>query len=187
MSGEVIGVRFEYAGKTVEVMREDITRVDADAIVNAANQALRGGGGVDGAIHGAGGPSIMEECRKIGHCSTGSAVITTAGQLPARHVIHTVGPVWQDGESGEPELLRSAYENSLQLAADHKLASIAFPSISTGAYGYPISRASRIAIRTVLDFLKQDAGVSRVIFVLFSESDYRTYLAVIKQMIGEQA
>ena len=184
MTAEVIGVRFDYGEKAIEVIRGDITKVEVDAIVNAANEGLRGGGGVDGAIRRAGGPSILEECRKIGHCPTGLAVITTAGRLPAKHVIHTVGPVWRGGGEGEAELLRSAYENSLRLASDHKLRSIAFPSISTGIYGYPIDQAAPIAIGAALDFLKQDTRLGRVVFVLFSEGDYATYTAKMKEILA---
>ncbi|MFH1313818.1 MAG: O-acetyl-ADP-ribose deacetylase, partial [Candidatus Eisenbacteria bacterium] len=137
-------------GKTIEVVEGDITKIEVDAIVNAANEGLRGGGGVDGAIHRAGGPAIMEECRKIGRCPTGSAVMTTGGRLPAGFVIHTVGPVWHGGGRGEPELLKSAYRSSLKLADDHKLKSIAFPSISTGVYGFPIEEACPIAITAAL-------------------------------------
>jgi O-acetyl-ADP-ribose deacetylase (regulator of RNase III) len=180
-------VRFDYKGKVIEVMRGDITKVDVDAVVNAANEGLRGGGGVDGAIHRAGGPSIMEECRKIGHCPTGKAVITTAGRLPAQRVIHTVGPVWRGGEKGEPGLLRGAYESSLTLAGDHSMKSIAFPSISTGVYGYPIEKAAPTAIGAVLDALARDTSLERVVFVLFSEGDYDVYLADLAGMLDERS
>jgi O-acetyl-ADP-ribose deacetylase (regulator of RNase III) len=187
MVGEVVDVISDYRGKKVEVIRGDITKVEADAVVNAANEGLRGGGGVDGAIHRAGGPEIMEECRKIGSCPTGFAVITTGGRLPAKHVIHTVGPVWRGGERGESGLLKSAYESSLQLAADHKLESIAFPSISTGVYGYPIDKAAPIAIGAALDSLEGETSLTRVVFVLFSESDYEVYLAEVEKILGERA
>jgi O-acetyl-ADP-ribose deacetylase (regulator of RNase III) len=178
-------MQFKYRGRTTEVLQGDITRMAADAIVNAANEGLRGGGGVDGAIHRAGGPSIMEECRRIGRCATGSAVITTAGRLPARHVIHTVGPVWQGGKHTESALLRSCYISSLQLAEDNSLKSVAFPSISTGVYGYPIDRASLVAIGAVLDYLSKATSIERVIFVLFSESDFRLYLSRMEELLAE--
>jgi O-acetyl-ADP-ribose deacetylase (regulator of RNase III) len=180
-------MEFEYRGKTVEIICGDITKVEADAIVNAANEGLRGGGGVDGAIHRAGGPSITEECRKIGSCPTGSAVITGAGKLPAKHVIHTVGPVWGGGKSGEPELLGSAYRNSLRVAAERKLRSIAFPSVSTGVYGYPIEQACTVAIHTVLEHLEKETSLEKVIFVLFSEEDYKVYLAGMEGSISQRA
>ena len=183
---EVIDVRFDYKGGMIEVVQGDITRVEVDAIVNAANEGLRGGGGVDGAIHRAGGPSIMEECRKIGHCPTGLAVMTTAGRLPAKHVIHTVGPVWRGGSMNECELLKSAYENSLRLAAEEKLASIAFPSVSTGVYGYPIDLAAPVAIGAALDHLEGKAGLERIVFVLFSEADYKTYLSKMEALLEER-
>jgi len=176
-------VKFEFGGREIDIVQGDITKVEVDAIVNAANEGLRGGGGVDGAIHRAGGPSIIEECRKIGHCPTGLAVVTTAGRLPAKHVIHTVGPVWRGGGRNEPELLRSAYENSLRLAEDKKLTSIAFPSISTGVYGYPIELAAPIALGAALDRFEQGTGLERIVFVLFSESDYKTYLAAIENLL----
>jgi len=176
-------MEFTCKGKVIEIVQGDITRVAADAIVNAANEGLLGGGGVDGAIHRAGGPAIMEECRRIGRCPTGSAVITTAGRLQAKHVIHTVGPFWVGGEEGEPELLRSCYAVSLKLADERGLTSVAFPSISTGVYGYPIGRASRIAIQAVLDFLEGTTSIEKVIFVLFSESDFRLYLSRVEEML----
>ena len=184
---EVMVMEFEVHGKKVEVVQGDITRVKVDAIVNAANEGLRGGGGVDGAIHRAGGPAIMAACRKIGHCPTGSAVITTAGQLPAKYVIHAVGPIWRGGDSGEPELLRSAYEASLQLAQEYGLKSIAFPSISTGAYGFPIEKACPIAIKAVLDHLAGETSLERVVFVLFTRDDYETYMNHATKLLGEQS
>ena len=179
-------MEFEFKDKTIETVRGDITRVAADAIVNAANSGLRGGGGVDGAIHRAGGPEIMAECRKIGQCPTGTAVITTAGNLPAKHVIHTVGPVWHGGSKGEAELLRSAYDSSLRLAEDHKLKSIAFPSISTGVYGFPIEHAGPIAIEAVLDHFEKPTSLERVIFVLFSLEDYAVYESNMKQILAQR-
>jgi O-acetyl-ADP-ribose deacetylase (regulator of RNase III) len=184
ISPEVICVEFDYKGKVIEVIHGDITKVAVDAVVNAANEGLRGGGGVDGAIHRAGGPQIMEECRKIGRCPTGLAVITTGGRLPAKRVIHTVGPVWRGGAKGEPDLLKSAYENSLRLAGDHKMKSIAFPSISTGVYGYPIEEAAPVAIKSVLDALDRDTTLDRAVFVLFSERDYDLYVAKVKEILA---
>jgi len=177
-------MEFTHKGKTIEILRGDITVVAADAIVNAANKGLRGGGGVDGAIHRAGGPAIMEECRRIGRCPTGSAVMTTAGHLPATHVIHTVGPVWRGGRQAEPALLRTCYISSLKLAEEHELKSIAFPSISTGVYGYPIDRASLVAIGSVIDYLAETTSIEKVVFVLFGESDYRLYLSRMEDLLG---
>jgi O-acetyl-ADP-ribose deacetylase (regulator of RNase III) len=179
-------MELRHKGFTIEVLQGDITRIGADAIVNAANEGLRGGRGVDGAIHRAGGPSIMEECREIGYCPTGSAVITAAGRLPARKVIHTVGPVWRGGTAREPDLLRGCYENSLGLADEHGLKSIAFPSISTGVYGYPIEQASSIAVGAVLDHLDCSTSVQKVIFVLFSESDYGIYESRLRQLLADR-
>lgn len=159
----------------IELIQGDITRQQVDAIVNAANSRLAGGGGVDGAIHRAGGPAIMRECKAIGGCPTGEAVITTGGNLPARHVIHAVGPIYRNGDSGEPQLLANAYRNSLRLADKHGLKTIAFPSISTGAYGYPIAEAAKIALSTVIDYLKGPTSIERVIFVLFTSSDLSVY------------
>jgi O-acetyl-ADP-ribose deacetylase len=164
---------------SVELTRGDITGEATDAIVNAANSSLLGGGGVDGAIHRAGGPAILEECRRIrserGELPAGEAVITTAGRLPCRRVIHTVGPIWHGGSQGEPETLARCYRNSLALAAGEGLASIAFPSISTGAYGYPVAQAAEVALTTVADVLTSGAFEGLVRFVLFSESDEQTY------------
>jgi O-acetyl-ADP-ribose deacetylase (regulator of RNase III) len=166
-------------GSTVRLLQGDITKQDTDAIVNAANSSLLGGGGVDGAIHRAGGPGILEECKAIvarsGRCDTGNAVITTAGDMPARRVIHTVGPVWRGGERGEPGLLANAYKNSMRLAAENGLKSISFPSISTGVYGYPIELASRIALEVVFNFLVDNPEIGEVRFVLFSSGDLETY------------
>ncbi len=157
----------------VTLVAGDITRETVDGIVNAANSSLMGGGGVDGAIHRAGGPAILEDCRRIvgeiGRLDTGKAVITTAGNLPARHVIHTVGPVWHGGGSGEPELLADAYRNSLAVAEEHGLRSVAFPSISTGVYGYPMEEAARVALRTIGRYLESGSSIRVVRIVLFGE------------------
>jgi O-acetyl-ADP-ribose deacetylase len=169
----------QISSATLTLFRGDITEQDTEAIVNAANSSLLGGGGVDGAIHRAGGPRILEECRKIremkGECPPGESVITGGGNLKARFVIHTVGPVWHGGEQGEDELLGSAYRNSLLLAAGHRIRTIAFPSISTGAYGFPIDRASKIAFNTVSSFLKNDSPLEEVRFVVYSQEDYEVY------------
>ncbi|WP_319805493.1 O-acetyl-ADP-ribose deacetylase [Hymenobacter weizhouensis] len=159
--------------------RGDITRLDTDAIVNAANSGLLGGGGVDGAIHRAGGPEILEACRRLRATSlpdglpTGEAVITTGGRLPARYVIHTVGPVWNGGHRQEPALLASCYQNSLRLAAENNLRSVAFPGISTGIYGYPKPEAARIAVREIRAFLEQHEQPQEVVLVAFDEEAYR--------------
>ena len=163
----------------IELTKGDITKLNVDAIVNAANSSLMGGGGVDGAIHRAGGPAILEACKKIvakqGGCKTGEAVITTGGNLPAKYVIHTVGPVWNGGQKNEAALLASCYRNSLQLAVENKLTSIAFPNISTGIYGYPKKEAAEIAINTVVEFLKQNDFMDKVYFVCFDEENYQLY------------
>jgi len=164
----------------LSLIQGDITKQETDAIVNAANSSLMGGGGVDGAIHRAGGPSILEECKRIraemGHpLPTGQAVITSGGNLKARYVIHTVGPIWRGSNAGEAELLASAYRESLKLAVQHNLTSVSFPSISTGAYGYPIEEASRVALEAVMEFLKQGTSLHEVVFVLFDRYTYETY------------
>ena len=173
---------FTIQGATVRFVKGDITEVAADAIVNAANHTLMGGGGVDGAIHRKGGPRILEECKRVraeqwpDGLPMGKAVITTGGNLKAKHVIHTVGPVWRGGGEGEVELLADAYTNSLRVAVLNKLRTIAFPSISTGAYGYPVEKASRVAVKAVKRFLETEDGLDEVVFVLFSDRDLNIYL-----------
>ena|SRR5688572_10387104 len=166
----------------ISLIRGDITRFEVDAIVNAANSSLMGGGGVDGAIHRAGGPAILEECRKIvasqGGCKTGEAVITTGGNLPAKFVIHTVGPVWNNGTKNEAEKLANCYKNSLQLAVDNGIQRIAFPNISTGIYGYPKNEAASIAFKTVAGFLQQHPSIQHVYFVCFDEENYSIYQSI---------
>ena len=164
---------------TLEAVQGDITTMRVDAIVNAANPSLLGGGGVDGAIHRAAGPELLAECARLGGCPTGEARITKAYRLPARHVIHTVGPVYGRGLAGESLLLRRCYESCLALARQHGLASIAFPSISTGAYGYPIEEASRIAVATVRESLREASSIQLVRFVCFSASDLAVYAALL--------
>ena len=159
----------------VEIVQGDITELAVDAIVNAANTTLLGGGGVDGAIHRAAGPGLLEECRTLGGCRTGQAKITGGYRLPARRVIHTAGPVWRGGDRREEELLASCYRNCLALAAREALGSVAFPSISTGAFGFPIGRACRIALREVAGFLRSSPRPERVTFVCFDESDFEIY------------
>jgi len=167
------------------LLRGDITLQDTEAIVNAANSTLMGGGGVDGAIHHAGGPEILEECRAIraqrGNLPTGEAVITTAGRLNAKYIIHTVGPIWVGGIHGEDTLLANAYRNSLTLALQNHLTTISFPSISTGAYGFPVDRASRIAFTTVKQFVQANPSIREVRFVVFDEHAERTYAALFNE------
>ncbi len=160
---------------TLAAVQGDITRQQVDAIVNAANTTLLGGGGVDGAIHRAAGPELLAECRGIGGCPTGEARITQGYRLPAKYVIHTVGPVWSGGNRGEPGLLRNCYVNSLRLASEHGLRSIAFPSISTGAYRFPIEQAARIAVESVQEALGKPTSIELVRFVCFSVSDLAVY------------
>jgi O-acetyl-ADP-ribose deacetylase (regulator of RNase III) len=162
-------------GVSVELMQGDITTIPVDAIVNAANEGLRGGGGVDGAIHRAGGPAIMEECIRLGGCRTGDAQATTAGNLPARHVIHAVGPFWRDGGHGEDDLLASAYRRSVEVAAGLGCASVSFPAISTGIYGFPIERAAPIALGSARAAAEEAGGDRRLVFVLFSAADLEVY------------
>lgn len=168
---------------TLKLLLGNIVEVHADAIVNAANRGLAGGGGVDGAIHRAGGPSIMEECRRIGGCPTGSAVITGAGNLPARHVIHAVAPFYNDGLRGEAEQLRSAYDASLRLADEHGLESIAFPALGTGAYRYPVREAAEIALGTIIAHLRGETSLREVSVVLFSNDDLITHAQVLEQLL----
>jgi O-acetyl-ADP-ribose deacetylase len=159
----------------IEVLRSDITKLDVDAIVNAANTTLLGGGGVDGAIHRAAGTELLAECRALGGCRPGEARITRGYHLPARFVIHTVGPVWRGGQRGEPGTLANCYRNSLQLAAENEIKTIAFPAISCGAYGYPIPEAAQIALKATRDFLATDDSIDKVAFVLWGEDIYDAY------------
>ena len=182
-------MEFKVGNATLKIITGDITDIEADAIVNAANSTLMGGGGVDGAIHRRGGPKILEECKRIRETEwpdglpTGKAVITLGGNLKAKHVIHTVGPVWFGGLHVEAELLKQAYRNTLKLAASKGLKTIAFPSISTGAYGYPIEAASRIALAAVKTFLEKEDRLEMVIFVLHSERDLEVYLGAAKTLL----
>ncbi len=184
------GVDEMIVGKTkVSLIQGDITKQETETIVNAANSSLMGGGGVDGAIHRAGGPAILDECRqivsRIARLDTGKAVITTGGNLKAKYVIHTVGPVWHGGNRGEPELLASAYRESLKLATERKLRGISFPSISTGAYGYPVAEAARIALDTVIAFLRvESTSLQEVFFVLYDSNTYQTCRARLDELAG---
>lgn len=175
----------KFGSTTIIVKKADITQEDCDAIVNAANSRLMGGGGVDGAIHRSGGPSILEECKVIrreqGECPTGHAVITGSGDLPCRHVIHTVGPVWHGGSKHEQEDLRAAYDSALHLAEDHGLKTLAFPSISTGVFGYPIEKAAPVAITAARVFCEQTSALEEIRFVLFSDGDLELY----RSLLGE--
>jgi O-acetyl-ADP-ribose deacetylase len=168
---------------TLRALRADITTLPVDAVVNAANSSLLGGGGVDGAIHRAAGPELLQECRLLGGCETGDAKITRGHRLPARYIIHTVGPVWRGGTKGEPELLASCYRRSLELAAGHGIFTIAFPSISTGVYGYPIELAATVAVSTVRSSVREFAAIREIIFCCFSPSD----LSIVQRVLGETA
>jgi O-acetyl-ADP-ribose deacetylase (regulator of RNase III) len=159
----------------IEIVRGDITKLDVDAIVNAANATLLGGGGVDGAIHRAAGPELLAECRTLGGCQTGEAKLTRGYRLPARFVIHTVGPIWTGGKRGEAQILANCYRNSLQIAAENGIKTVAFPAISCGAYRYPIGEAARIALETTREFLANTDKIDKVIFVLWSEELFRAY------------
>lgn len=159
----------------IELVKGDITKMEVDAIVNAANKTLLGGGGVDGAIHRAAGPELLEECRTLNGCETGKAKITRSYLLPAKYIIHTVGPVWHGGMDNEPQLLANCYKNSLQIALDKKLTTIAFPNISTGVYRFPKDMAADIAIRTANNFLNQNKKIKNVYFVCFDEDNYNIY------------
>ncbi|MDY0268469.1 O-acetyl-ADP-ribose deacetylase [Trichloromonas sp.] len=172
---------------TVECLRGDITTLAVDAIVNAANNSLLGGGGVDGAIHRAAGPDLLAECCTLGGCPTGQARITGGHRLPARYVIHTVGPVWHGGNRGEDALLASCYRESLHLATENGLQSIAFPSISTGVYGFPIDRAFRIALREIRDFLKEKSTLTRILLISFSAADLQTCQTAYGEIFGDSA
>jgi O-acetyl-ADP-ribose deacetylase (regulator of RNase III) len=171
--------------KRMELILGDITEQKVDAIVNAANSTLLGGGGVDGAIHRAAGPELLKECRMLEGCPTGEAKITRGYRLPAKFVIHAVGPVWHGGRKGEDELLAACYRNSLRLVEKHRLKSIAFPSISTGAYRFPIKQASGIAVETVREYLKESREIERVVFVCYSEADLKVYLDQVGAMFQE--
>jgi O-acetyl-ADP-ribose deacetylase (regulator of RNase III) len=184
----MVSGEFKVGKTTVRLVRGDITEMATDAIVNAANSSLMGGGGVDGAIHHRGGPKILEECKRIRATEwpeglpTGKAVITGAGNLKAKHVIHTVGPVWREGNRGEPALLAQAYKNSLSLAVSKGLKTVAFPAISTGAYGYPVEDACRVALKAVKEFLEKEDNLDEVVFVLFSEHALEVYADEAKEV-----
>ncbi len=165
----------KIASSKLVLKQGDITKEEVDAIVNAANPTLLGGGGVDGAIHRAGGPQILEECKKLGGCEPGDAKVTTAGRLKAKYVIHTVGPIWYGGTQREPEILASAYRRSLEEASKRNCKTVAFPSISTGAYGYPIDQAAKIALKTIIDYLKEHPEIEEVRMVLYTPRDYEIY------------
>ncbi|HEY9853437.1 MAG TPA: O-acetyl-ADP-ribose deacetylase [Leptolyngbyaceae cyanobacterium] len=166
----------------ISVIEADITQQQVEAIVNAANSSLLGGGGVDGAIHRAAGSQLLEECKKLNGCQTGDAKITRGYKLPAKWVIHTVGPVWRGGNNGEDELLASCYRRCMELAEQHDIHTIAFPAISTGAYGFPMERATKIAVREISDFMKINSSVEQVIFVCFSKKSLDSYLQVMKEI-----
>ena len=175
------------AGTDIELVKGDITSLDVDAIVNAANSALAGGGGVDGAIHRAGGPEIMKQCRAIGHCSCGDAVITTAGSMKARYVIHTVGPVWHGGDQNEPDLLASAFESSLALADENSCLTMAFPAISTGVYAYPMDLACRTSLGTVRKYVEHGTKIRKIIFVLHDQAAFVTWAGLLPGVFDDRS
>ena len=169
--------------KRIKIVKEDITQLKVDAIVNAANSTLLGGGGVDGAIHKAAGPLLLEECRKLNGCKTGDAKITQGYNLPAKFVIHTVGPIWNGGNYNEDEFLAKCYHNSLQLAVENNIRTIAFPAISTGVYRFPMEQAAQIAIKTTIKFLNSNKSIEKVIFVCFDDKTYPIYLKILEMFI----
>ncbi len=175
---------YQINDNAIELMQGDITQQDTDAIVNAANSSLLGGGGVDGAIHRAAGPELLEECRTLHGCETGDAKITKGYRLPAKYVIHTVGPVYRDGRHGEPDLLASAYCRSLEVAAEHQLKSISFPSISTGAFGYPVEAAAKVALGEVLNYMQEHEEPELVRFVLYDRFTYEVYERVLGELLA---
>lgn len=183
----MLGLR-HFRGCAIDLFQGDITEFVCDAMVNAANSSLGDGGGVAGAIHRVGGPSILAACEAIGSCPTGEARLTTAGQLPCQRVIHTVGPIWKGGQDGEADLLRSAYRESLRLAATHELRHVAFPSISTGAYSYPLDQAAPLALKTVKDFLTaaESGHLRRITFVLFDRAHYQSYQKALFTIFPEE-
>jgi O-acetyl-ADP-ribose deacetylase (regulator of RNase III) len=168
--------------KRIDIVLGDITKVNVDAIVNAANSTLLGGGGVDGAIHRAAGPELLEECRKLNGCESGKAKITKGYKLPAKYVIHTVGPIWRGGNANEDELLASCYRNSLQLAVENSIKTIAFPSISTGAYRFPLKRAAKIAILEISKFLKNNKSIEKVLIVCFDKGTMNAYSEALSEI-----
>lgn len=170
----------------IEIVKGDITKEEVDAIVNAANRSLLGGGGVDGAIHRAAGPELLEECKKMNGCETGEAKITKGYRLPAKYVIHTVGPVWNGGNHKEKELLANCYRNSLKLAKQYSIKTIAFPSISTGAYRFPVELASKIALNEIYQFLKNDLSIEKVKIVCFDDQTYETYQHTLKELLKNE-
>jgi len=183
-------VTYTINKRKLSLIQGDITLQETDGIVNAANPGLMGGGGVDGAIHRAGGPAILEECRRIvakqGRLPPGQAVITTAGRMKTSRVIHTVGPIWEGGNDKEAETLASAYRESLKLAAGNNLESVSFPSVSTGVYGYPVEKAARIALKTAADFLARETPVKEVVFVLYDARTYDVYASALREIIAEK-
>ncbi|MBF0440478.1 MAG: O-acetyl-ADP-ribose deacetylase [Oligoflexales bacterium] len=184
----MLGIR-RIHDTAIDLFLGDITQFACDAIVNAANESLSGGGGVDGAIHRAGGPSIMEECRKIGRCETGNAVATSAGKLPAKWVIHTAGPIWRGGKNHEDDLLFNSYMNCLKMGSSLKIRHITFPSISTGAYRFPMAEASAIAMNAVKQFLTEEdynTAIKRITFVLFSKEHYDAYQKALFEIFPER-
>ncbi len=178
-------MQVEINESVLELVQGDITRQEVDAIVNAANTSLLGGGGVDGAIHRAAGPQLLDECQTLGGCETGDAKITKGYRLPARHVIHAVGPRYRDGKHGESGLLASVYRTALEIASQHHLASIAFPAISTGIYGYPMSSAARIAFRTIIDYLNEHPDIKLVRYVLYDARTFQVHQQVLEQVLSD--